>query len=348
MSDQPISPFILALPKAELHIHLEGSIEPETLVELSRRNQGPPPWQASRYAPTDCPELSLEDCRALYNYTDFTGFLMAFKAVSERLRTADDYELITYELMRKLAREGVAHAEVFVSCGIVQWRGQEFTEIFAGCERGRVRGERDFGVSLLWIIDAVRNFGAVACEKVLDQTIALREAGAASIVGIGIGGDERLGPPVLFVDMYARAKRHGLRLSAHAGETTGPDVVRETLDRLHAERLGHVLGAQQDEALLARLARERTPLELCPTSNLKTGVCPDYASHPLRRYFELGCLVTLNSDDPTMFHTSLAREYQIAQEQFAFTDAELRQLAVNSIEASWLDEARKQALLARF
>jgi adenosine deaminase/aminodeoxyfutalosine deaminase len=350
MSDSTVKPYLISLPKAELHLHLEGSVSPETLAELSLRHPEMPPWENNRYHPS--PEsalpLSVAECRALYQYKDFTGFLMAFKAVSERLRDAEDYERITYELMRSLHAQGVVHAEVFVSAGIVLWRGQEFAPLFAGLERGRVRGEKEFGLSLYWIFDAVRHFGAGECEKVLDLALELREQGGASIQGIGIGGDERLAPPELFTEVYARARAAGLHLSAHAGETTGPESIAGALDALHAERLGHVLSAERDARLMQRLTGEQIPLELCPSSNLRTGVCASFADHPLRRYFDAGALVTLNSDDPAMFGCSVAGEYQVAQEHFGFSDAEARQLAVNSILASWLPQERKRELLNSF
>ncbi|MDR3764026.1 MAG: adenosine deaminase [Acidobacteriota bacterium] len=338
--------FIRNLPKAELHLHLEGSVDPRTLSELSEKHHTPFPWASNRYKPLENSHrpLTVAECEALYNYQDFTGFLMAFKAVTERLRDPEDYELITYRLLEKLAAEGCRHAESFVSVGIVFWRGQEFDALFEGLERGRIRGERDFGVSLLWIFDAVRNFGPAECAKVLAKAVHMRER-TPSVVGIGIGGDERMGPPENFTDVYAQAAKAGLRLSVHAGETTGPSSITGALDSLRAERLGHALSAKDDPALLARLVRQQVPLELCITSNLCTGSCPELAAHPLRRYFDAGALVTLNTDDPEMFHSTLAGEYRIACEHFGFTEAELTQLAANSFRASWLPEERKRELL---
>ena len=349
MAHPPISDFILALPKAELHLHLEGSVDPRTLSELSHKHHTPFPWENNRYKPLPDSHrpMSVDECAALYNYADFTGFLMAFKAVTERLRDPEDFELIAYRLIERLAREGVVHAEVFVSVGVILWRGQEFDALFAGLERGRLRGERDFGVSLFWIFDAVRHFGEDEAEKVLDIALALRDAGARSVVGFGIGGDERRTRPEPFAAVYARAARGGLRLSVHAGETVGPESIRGALDALKAERLGHALSAGDDPALLARLVREQVPLELCVSSNLRTGCCASLAVHPLRRYFDAGALVTLNTDDPEMFQTSLGREYQIAQESFGFSNDELRQLAANSIKAGWMSEERKRELLRK-
>jgi len=328
------SAFILALPKAELHLHLEGAVEPETLVELSRCHDPSP--------------LDLAAVERLYQYSDFRGFLAAFKAVTERLQGAGDFELITYKLLERLRAENVLHAEVYVSVGVCLWRGQDFPALFEGMERGRERGERDFGVSLLWLFDAVRHFGPEAAQKVAEETVAVRARGFPSVIGFGIGGDEASAAPEMFREVYAYAAEHGLRRTAHAGESAGPASVLGALDALGAERIGHGLTAWQDEELVARLVKEQVPVEVCVTSNLRTGCCKALELHPLRRYFDRGVRVTLASDDPAMFGTSLGREYQLAHQAFGFTEAELERLARNSFEASFLPEEKKRQFLQRF
>src|SRR3989441_12517941 len=195
MSLQPSS-FLLFLPKAELHLHLEGSIDPATLLELKKRHgkDGTP-----------------AEVEQLYRYEDFNGFLRAFKAMTEHLETPADYELITYHLMEKLKAQNVLHAEVYVSVGVCLWRKQDFAAIFEGLERGRERGEKDFGISLLWIFDAVRQFGAEKAQEVVDLAIQFRDR---NVVGFGVGGDDLQGPAELFKDVYASAGEHGLRLTA--------------------------------------------------------------------------------------------------------------------------------------
>src|ERR1700723_2446781 len=183
------SSFIHSLPKAELHLHLEGSIEPSTVLELRRRHR--------------MEGASLAEVEQLYSYEDFAGFLSAFKEVTGHLRTPEDYELITYRLMEKARFQGILHAEVIVSVGVCLWREQDFAAIFEGLERGRMRGEEDFGVSLLWIFDAVRQFGAEKARSVVDLAIRFRDR---SVVSFGIGGDERAGPPEWFEEVYARAR----------------------------------------------------------------------------------------------------------------------------------------------
>src|SRR5882762_8576210 len=195
MPSEP-STFIRTLPKAELHLHLEGSIEPSTLLELRQRH--------------GMDGASLAEEEQLYNYKDFAGFLTAFKDVTGHLRTPDDYELITYRLMERLKAQNVLHAEVIVSAGVCLWRKQDFTAIFEGLERGRQRGEKDFGISLVWIFDAVRQFGAEKAKEVVDLAIQFRDR---NVAGFGIGGDEKQGPAELFKDVYARGAEHGLHLT---------------------------------------------------------------------------------------------------------------------------------------
>jgi adenosine deaminase/aminodeoxyfutalosine deaminase len=269
---------------------------------------------------------------------------MAFKEVTEQLRTADDYELITYRLMQRLKAENVLHAEVYVSVGVCLWRKQDFDAIFEGLERGRERGERDFGISLLWIFDAVRHFGAEAAQRVAELAVRYRDR---NVAGFGIGGDERRAAPELFRDVYAYCAERGLRLTAHAGETSGPESIWGALN-LKAERIGHALTAGQDSELVEELSQRQVPIEICLTSNVRTGCCLKIADHPVRRYFDHGLMVTLNTDDPAMFRTSLSREYALAQEEFGFTDEHLRELARNSFEASFLPAEKKLSLLNLF
>jgi len=328
MASAPSS-LIRLLPKAELHLHLEGAIEPATLRELRHRH-----GKSSTAA----------EVQQLYRYDDFIGFLMAFKTVTEDLQTPEDYDLITYRLMENLKAQGVLHAEVYVAVGVCLWRKQDFDAIFEGLERGRERGQRDFGISLLWIFDAVRQFGADEARKVFEYAVRYHDR---NVVGIGIGGDEQKGPPEMFRDVYAFAADHGLHLTAHAGESTNPESIWGALN-LHVQRIGHGLKAYQDPELIEELATRQVPIEICITSNLRTGCCHSLAEHPVRNYFDQGLMITLNSDDPAMFETSLINEYQLAQTAFAFTDEHLRELARNSFEASFLPPEKKLQFLNLF
>ncbi|MFZ1084671.1 MAG: adenosine deaminase [Terracidiphilus sp.] len=330
-----IKEYIRRLPKAELHLHLEGTILPSTLVELSARHDAQP--------------LSLAEAEELYRFTDFTGFLEAFKAVTRRLLTAEDYELAAWRMMEHLAEQGVVHAEVFIAVGVIYlWRNHDpsaFEPIFAGLERARERAGRELGLSLYWIFDAVRHFTLEEAERVFLKAIELKPS-HPSIIGIGLGGDERRAGSEPFADLYAQAAQAGLRLTNHAGETTGPEAIREALS-IGSERIGHALSAIQDFYLLQDLKERQIPLELNPTSNLRTGVCSSFAVHPLRKYFDAGLLVSLNSDDPAFFGSDLANEFLLAHTVQGFTRDELRQLAANSIRSSFLSEVEKTEWLFR-
>jgi adenosine deaminase/aminodeoxyfutalosine deaminase len=320
------------LPKVELHLHLEGTIQPETLLQLSKRHDAEP--------------LTAEAARKLYVYENFSGFMDSFKAVSARLKGPDDYELITYNMIRDLAAQGVLHAEVYISFGIIYyWKNQEVEPYVEAIERGRVKGEKDFGTTVYWLIDAVRHFGADEATKVFRKAAELRKL-YPSIVGIGIGGDEARGSADLFRKSYAEAKAVGLRLTAHAGETIGPESIWAALN-IGAERIGHALSAQNDAELLDVLAAKQVPLELNVTSNIRTGCCKSFEEHPVKLYFESGLMVTINSDDPPMFGSNLLNEYVLVQEMFEFSLEQMRELAANAVEASFLPPERKLELLQR-
>ena len=330
-----IEAFIRRLPKAELHLHLEGTILPSTLVELSARHDARP--------------ITLPEAEALYKFDDFTGFLESFKAVTRLLIGPDDYELAAWRMMEHLAEQGIVHAEVYISVGVIYlWRNHDpaaFEPIFEGLERARERAERELGLSIYWIFDAVRHFTLEEAERVFLKAIELKPA-HPSIIGIGLGGDERRTGSEPFRDLYAQARAAGLRLTNHAGETTGPEAIREALS-IGSERIGHAFSATKDFYLMQDMKERGIPLELNPTSNVRTGVCPSLARHPLRKYFDQGLLVTINSDDPAFFGSDLANEYLLAHTVQRFTRKELRELAKNSIRASFLPETEKAKWLSR-
>jgi adenosine deaminase/aminodeoxyfutalosine deaminase len=336
--------FLRRLPKAELHLHLEGTVTPETLVDLSQRHASETP---------DTPALTIEEARALYHYTDFTGFLLAFKAISRRLINAADYELIAWRMAQQLASQGVVHAEVYISVGVIfYWRKEEsksnprlLEDIFVGVERARVRAETELGLTIYWIFDAARHFGLEDAAIVFGKAAQMHRD-YPSIIAIGIGGDERIMGAEPFKELYARARDNGLRLTAHAGETIGPESIWAALN-IGAERIGHGLSAQDDPELIELLAERQVPVEINITSNLRTASCPSLAAHPVRRYFDQGLMITLNSDDPALFGSNLIGEYALAHDAFDFTEEHLREVAANSFEASFLPPVTKVAWLRR-
>ena len=294
--------FLLEMPKAELHVHLEGAVEPETLHELD-------------------PSTPVETFRAFYAYEDFNGFLKAFGEVGKRLRTPQDYGLAARRLLERLAAQNVRYAEIILAAGVVLWKQQEFAPIFDAVREAAASSP----VEVRWILDAVRQFGVEQAQKVAE--LAAERAGQG-VVAFGIGGSEERGPAEWFAGVFAFARSAGLRLTAHAGESMGPESVRAALG-LGAERIGHGIAAAQDQDLMRCLRERDIPLEICITSNLATGVVKRLEDHPVRRLYDAGVPIVLNSDDPAMFGCTLVGEYRLAARHFGFSEAELRAIAEN-------------------
>jgi adenosine deaminase/aminodeoxyfutalosine deaminase len=297
--------FALQVPKAELHLHLEGSVEPETLHELD-------------------PATPLEEFRALYTYADFDAFLKAFGAIGMRLRTPADYALITRRLLERLAAQNLRYAEITIAAGVVLWKKQDFAPIFDAIREAATGSP----VEVRWILDAVRQFGPEQGMQVARWAAERLDRG---VVALGIGGSEERGPAEWFTDVYAFARSAGLRLVAHAGESTGPESIWAAL-RLGAERIGHGIAAVQDPELMRHLRERDIPLEICITSNLVTGVVKRLEDHPVRRIYDAGVPIVLNTDDPAMFRCTLVDEYRLAARAFGFSEAELRGIAGNGFQ----------------
>jgi aminodeoxyfutalosine deaminase len=322
--------FLVGLPKAELHLHLEGTIKPSTLVKLSERHDAEP--------------ITLAEAEALYTYQNFEHFLSVWTIACQRLQTPEDYATIAYDMFESLAQQGVKHAEVYVAVGgLVATRPHvNVVDVFSAIEVARIECEARFGISALWIVDATRQRGAEHVGHVFDIAAKLRERFPA-VVGVGIGGDEVRGPCGLFKDVFRKARQNGLKLTAHCGEATGQvDGPLETWDAIDmgVERLGHALGAQYDDDLLEELKRMGTVLELNVTSNLRTGVCKSLHCHPIKKYVELGLKCTINSDDPAMFGSNLLQEYVLVHGELGFSMEDMRNFALNSFRCSFLNDKR--------
>ena len=299
MQATPFPERIASLPKAELHLHLEGSIRPAMASALAARHGV---------------KLTEEEVRRRYAYTNFAGFLDAFKWVTSFVRRPKDFALIAADLAEQLIEQKVVYAEVTLSVGVMFLRQQQpeanFAAIVAATEPFEKRGLR-----LNWIFDAVRQFGAEAAMRVVQ---AARRCASRRIVAFGIGGDELSLPAAEFRGVYERAEEYGFHRLIHAGEIGGPERIREAIEILGVERIGHGIAAIRDVALMEELAERGIPLEICPTSNLRTGalgvqIGKDAATmeeHPLAEIVRRGVAVTLATDDPAMFHTSLGEEYR--------------------------------------
>jgi aminodeoxyfutalosine deaminase len=287
----------------ELHLHLEGGIQPETLREID-------------------PALTLEEIARETSSTDFAGFIKSYVWVNRKLRSPRDYAIAAKRLFQHLESQGVSYAEVTLSAGVVLWKQQDLGAVFDAVSR---EAERSC-VDVRWILDATRQWGADAARPVFDFAAEHIQDG---VVAIGLGGFEAEGPAHWFRDLYAHARDRGLRLTCHAGETTGPESIWDALD-IGAERIGHGIRAIEDPHLVEHLRDRRIPLEVCITSNVRTGAVGSLKEHPVRKLFDAGVPVTLNTDDPALFECTLKSEYALAAAAFEFTWEELDKIAGNA------------------
>ena len=319
------------LPKVELHLHLEGSVGPETLREMARRK--------GRLA-AETEGWIAERTRQGFRYPQFADFLNAFKLVSLLLESPHDYALAAARLVESLSAEKVHYAEVTLSAGVVLWKRQPLDAVFEAAAEAAQEAGRRCGVRVKWIFDAIRQFGAEHAREVARYASRHRERG---VVAFGIGGDEARGPARDFVEVYREAHEAGLRLTAHAGEAAGPESVRDAVELLGAERIGHGTSAARDPGTLRLLAERRVPVEVCLTSNLATGAIARVADHPLRRFLDASVPVVLSSDDPAMFATSMEREMMLAAETFGLSGPEILAIAGNAVSAAFASETERAA-----
>lgn len=321
-----VESFIAALPKVELHVHLEGSMQPATLLALARKHR------ISSLA------RSADDIESWYEFRDFPHFLDVYRQAVDALRDEEDFALLARETACTLARQNVRHAEVNFSLSDHLRRGIPAEVVFTGLETGRRQAEREHGISIRWVPDFAGDFGIDAGEATLDAVLA---HGPASVVGFSVGGIEVERDQ--FRPLFDRARASGLRSLPHAGETHGPDRVWSAIRALRADRIGHGIGSMGDPTLIDYLGDTQLPLDVSPTSNLRTRSVASLDEHPLPRMLDAGLLVTLNSDDPPMFGTDLTNEYRTAH-RMGLGTATLAQLASNGVRASFLDTAEKGKL----
>ncbi|MDG9675428.1 adenosine deaminase [Micromonospora sp. DH14] len=330
MTDLPT--FIAGLPKAELHVHHVGSASPRIVAELAARHEGRTP------VPTDPDALA-----AYFEFRDFAHFIEVYLSVVDLIRDPEDVWILTHEVARELARQQVRYAELTITPYSHVRRGIPAPAFCEAIEDARKRAQADFGIEMQWCFDIPGEAGLPAAEETLRIALDERPDG---LVSFGLGGPEIGVPRPQFRPYFDQARAAGLRSVPHAGETTGPQTVWDALNELGAERIGHGISAAQDPQLLTYLAERQIGMEVCPTSNVRTRAVATIDEHPLPRLVEAGLLVTINSDDPPMFGTTLNDEYAVAARLLGIGAEGLAGLARNAVTASFLDPAGKQRILA--
>ena len=328
-----IEQLVMAIPKIELHLHLEGAIPLETLLSLIQRKGSEPSIK------------TVEDLREKLVYKDFRHFLSIWAWKNTFITEEEDFEEIVYQVLADLSRQNVRYVEAFYSPMDFRRWGLSARLITDCLIRGKERAYRDFGIRSELILDLVRDYGPELGIELLTELTSYVGKG---IIGIGIGGSEQEYPAELFSSLYKEAKERGFRLTAHAGEAAGAGSIRAAVEKLHVERIGHGVRANEDAVLISLLRELQIPLEMCVTSNIETGVCRSVKEHPIREYFEQGLMVTVNSDDPTMFNTSTTQEYLLLIQELGFSLNDLKRLSMNGISASFMPDSAKETMKSQF
>ncbi|WP_371417361.1 adenosine deaminase [Noviherbaspirillum sp. UKPF54] len=327
--DDSLRNLLQEMPKAELHIHIEGSLEPELIFALAERN-----GVALRYA-------SVEELRRAYAFTDLQSFLDIYYAGASVLLHEQDFYDMTWAYLQRAHADNVRHAEIFFDPQTHTERGVAFATVIDGIHRALEDAKRQWGMSGALIMCFLRHLPEEDALAMLEQAIPHR----AKFIGVGLDSSERGHPPEKFARVFARCKELGLHLVAHAGEEGPPDYIRSALDVLQVERIDHGVRCLEDAALTRRLAEQRVPLTVCPLSNIKLRVFDRLADHNLLKLLEAGLLVTVNSDDPAYFGGYVNDNFLRMFEALPLGREQARQLARNSFVASFLDEAAKRKLL---
>jgi adenosine deaminase len=322
--------FIRGLPKAELHLHLEGTLEPELALRLARKHG------------VTLPHSTIEGLRRSYQFTDLQSFLDIYLAASRVLRDEDDFHALTSAYLRRAHAQGIVHVEVFFDPQSHTARDVALVTVLGGIHRALLQGEREFGITHRLILCFLRHLSAADAMETLELALVHQ----AAIAAVGLDSTEAGHPPAKFADVFERARREGLLAVAHAGEEGPASYVRDALDVLKVRRIDHGVRCEEDPQLVDRLARERIPLTMCPLSNVKLKVFPSVADHNILRLLRRGLCVTANSDDPAYFGGYLNENYLALHRELGATASDLVQLARNSFEASFLPQAQKTRWLS--
>jgi len=325
--------FIANMPKAEIHLHLEGAVPIETLYEFAKR------------AGARSGVKSIEDLRARLAYRDFGHFIETWTWKNTFIEGYADFEVMAYEVLRSLSEENIRYVEAHYSPGDYYMQRLKTEGITESALAGVERAHADFGIRCGLIIDLVRDHGPEIGMIRLNEVTPYQGKG---VIGVGIGGSEREFPPGPYAGVYRAARDRGFHLTAHAGEAAGPESITGAVLELDVERIGHGVRANEDPEVVALLRAREIPLEMCIISNVRTGVIKSVAEHPVRDYFDGGLVITVNSDDPVMFNTTLTDEYLALAGDLEFSHDEIKQVVLNGLRASFLPEEDKRRMLAEF
>lgn len=332
MLTMELDEFIVRMPKVELHLHLEGAIAPRTLLELACQNG------------VELPARDIAGVEQLFRYRNFGEFLTVFMAMARAIVRGEDFARLAYELGLDLAAQQVRYAEVMISPMQHINRGMNLYEAIAGTAEGFARVERETGTQIRIALDHGRQYGPDLAWQVLEVA---RKAQSLGVVGWSIGGNEIGYPPEPFAPVFAAAREAGLGLMAHAGEVVGPASIWGAIESLGVSRLGHGIRSVDDPQLIAALARRGVVLDVCPSSNLRTGAVASWAAHPLRQLYDAGVTVTINSDDPTFFHTTITEEYRRVVTHFGFGADDLAVMVHNAASSAFMHPAARATLCAQ-
>ncbi len=322
--------FIAALPKAELHLHIEGTLEPELAFQLADKNH------------VSLPFASVDEMRAAYDFQDLQSFLDLYYASISVVCTEEDFHDLTLAYLKKAASQNVRHTEIFFDPQSHTARDIPMETVLNGITSALKQGEKELGISSRLILCFLRHLSAESAWETLQHAIPFRE----QFIGVGLDSSEVGHPPSKFVKVFEEARRNGLHIVCHAGEEGPPEYITEALDLLHAERIDHGVRCMEDPALVERLAAEQIPLTVCPLSNVRLCVYPDMSQHPLKRMLEAGLRVTVNSDDPPYFGGYVNENFTAVQQALDLSRGELIQLARNSFTSAFLSDAEQQKLLS--
>ncbi len=330
--------YLQAVPKAELHVHLEGAIQPATALELARRNN------------LQLPVSNEAELRAMFDYHDFEHFIEVFIMVARCLKTSEDFEQVVYEFGTEMARQHVRYAEITFTPSTHYRFGIPHDVYFSGLQRGRARAWSDFGVRINWIFNIVRQWADPTLIVPLADyaTSVAIEGKDDGVVALGLAGIEAGAPPEPFASYFDRARLAGLHSMPHAGETAGPDSIWGAIRALGAERIAHGVRAIEDADLVAYLVEHHIPLDITPTSNIHLGIYPSYEDHPLARLYAAGVVLTVSTDDPPLVGTTMNDEILLLSERFALDTAAIDEIMLNGVRCSFLPEQQRRELEAVF